>query len=97
MKTIQCIKKLKGYELEELRRVEDKEAEQKVKTGYFKYVPKSDWKNIYKEQLSKIETKTEEPKKVTIQSSTDGSNTSREETISEKQLKSRKREYKKAQ
>jgi len=89
MKTIQCIKKLKGYELEELRRIDDLEAEQKVKTGYFKYVPKGDWKKIYKEQLSKIETVVE---KQFQESANNAISVKRQETVSEKQLKSRKRD-----
>jgi hypothetical protein len=44
MKCIKCIKIAKGYELDEIRRVDDIEAEEKVKVGYWKFVPKSEWK-----------------------------------------------------
>lgn len=44
MKCIKCIKVAKGYELNEIRRVNDIEAEERVKGGYFKYIPKSEWK-----------------------------------------------------
>ncbi len=44
MKCIKCIKVAKGYELDEIRRVDDIEAEEKVKVGYWKFVPKSEWK-----------------------------------------------------
>ena len=44
MKCIKCIKVAKGYELDEIRRVDDIEAEEKVKIGYWKFVPKSEWK-----------------------------------------------------
>jgi hypothetical protein len=44
MKCIKCIKIAKGYELDEIRRVDDIEADEKVKVGYWKFVPKSEWK-----------------------------------------------------
>jgi hypothetical protein len=44
MKCIKCIKVAKGYELDEVRRISDEDAEDKVKGGYWKYVPKSEWK-----------------------------------------------------
>lgn len=44
MKCIKCIKLAKGYELDEIRRVDDVEAEERVKGGYWKFVPKSEWK-----------------------------------------------------
>ena len=44
MKCIKCIKVAKGYELDEIRRVDDIEAEERVKGGYWKFVPKSEWK-----------------------------------------------------
>ncbi len=44
MKCIKCIKVAKGYELDEIRRVSDIDAEERVKGGYWKFVPKSEWK-----------------------------------------------------
>ena len=44
MKCNKCIKIAKGYELDEVRRISDEDAEDKVKGGYWKYVPKSEWK-----------------------------------------------------
>jgi len=44
MKCIKCIKVAKGYELDEIRRVSEIDAEERVKGGYWKYVPKSEWK-----------------------------------------------------
>lgn len=44
MKCIKCIKVAKGYELDEIRRLNDIEAEERVKGGYWKFVPKSEWK-----------------------------------------------------
>ncbi len=44
MKCIKCIKVAKGYELDEIRRVSDEDADERVKGGYWKFVPKSEWK-----------------------------------------------------
>ena len=44
MKCIKCIKVAKGYELDEIRRIADIDADEKVKGGYWKFVPKSEWK-----------------------------------------------------
>jgi len=44
MKCIKCVKVAKGYELNEIRRVKDDEAEDRVKGGYFKYIPISEWR-----------------------------------------------------
>ena len=44
MKCIKCIKVAKGYELDEIRRVSDADADERVKGGYWKFIPKSEWK-----------------------------------------------------
>jgi DNA-binding transcriptional MerR regulator len=44
MKCIKCIKVAKGYELGEIRRIIDGEADDRVRGGYWKFVPKSEWK-----------------------------------------------------
>jgi hypothetical protein len=44
MKCIKCIKVAKGYDLDEVRRIADIDADEKVKGGYWKFVPKSEWK-----------------------------------------------------
>jgi hypothetical protein len=44
MKCIKCIKVAKGYELDEIRRVADIDADERVKGGYWKFIPKSEWK-----------------------------------------------------
>ena len=46
MKCIKCIKVAKGYELDEIRRVSDIDAEERVKGGYWKFIPKSEWKLV---------------------------------------------------
>lgn len=44
MKCIKVIKQTKSYELGVIRRIEDLEADVKVKTGYWAFCPKSEWK-----------------------------------------------------
>jgi hypothetical protein len=44
MKCIKCIKVAKGYQIDEIRRVADIDADEKVKGGYWKFIPKSEWK-----------------------------------------------------
>ena len=56
MKCIKCIKVAKGYELDEIRRVSDIDADEKVKGGYWKFIPKSEWKGILKRAVVKNDT-----------------------------------------
>lgn len=44
MKCIQSIRATKQVEVGEIKRVNDKEAESEVKSGYWKYIPKNEWK-----------------------------------------------------
>jgi hypothetical protein len=44
MKCIKSIKTLKNTEIGEILRIDDIEAESKVKTGYWSYISKSEWK-----------------------------------------------------
>jgi hypothetical protein len=44
MKCIKSIKALKNTEIGEILRIDDVEAESKVKTGYWSYISKSEWK-----------------------------------------------------
>lgn len=44
MKCIKCIKVAKGYELDEIRRVTNVDADDKVNGGFWKFIPKSEWK-----------------------------------------------------
>ncbi len=46
MKCIKCIKVAKGYDLDEVRRMDDIDANEKVKTGYWAFCPKSEWKAL---------------------------------------------------
>jgi hypothetical protein len=61
MKCIKCIKVAKGYELDEIRRVSDIDAEERVKGGYWKFIPKSEWKATKKPIVKEVvEVVTEE-------------------------------------
>lgn len=44
MKCIQSIKPTKNVAVGVIKRVNDKEADSEVKGGYWKYVPKTEWK-----------------------------------------------------
>ena len=59
MKCIKSIKPTKNTEIGVITRIDDKEAELKVKGGYWSYIPKSEWKE-YKGKTKKTETVTEE-------------------------------------
>ncbi len=76
MKCIKCIKVAKGYELDEIRRITDVEADERVKGGYWKFVPKSEWKLA-----------TRKPKKVEVVAEPQ----TEEVSIEEKKLKRNKK------
>jgi hypothetical protein len=44
MKCIKAIKETKSYSLGEIRRTDDIDADQKVASGVWKFIPKSEWK-----------------------------------------------------
>ncbi len=56
MKCIKSVKALKNYEIGEVVRINNVEAEEKVRTGYWQYAPKSEWKT---KAHSKVETQSE--------------------------------------
>lgn len=60
MKCIKTIKEAKSYTLGEIRRVTDIEADERVKGGYWKFVPKNEWKTSKgkskKEELTNVVT-----------------------------------------
>jgi hypothetical protein len=65
MKCIQAIRETKSSKVGDVKRVSDLEANEKVDTRYWKFVPKSEWKGtrkistdqILKEQATKTESK----------------------------------------
>jgi len=78
MKCIKCIRQTKSYDLDEIRRTDDQDAEEKVKSGTWKFIPKSEWKAIKKPE-PKVEVVAEVNEQLT------------EPTIADKQLKSKKK------
>ena len=80
MKCIKCIKVAKGYDLDEVRRVSDIDADEKVKGGYWKFVPKSEWKAVTRKVKVNEVVNTNEP--------------TEELSIEEKKLKRKKNEKK---
>jgi hypothetical protein len=69
MKCIKCIKVAKSYQLDEIRRVTDEDADDRVKGGYWKFVPKSEWKLATRKPKSVqvIEQPTEEVVELSIE------------------------------
>ena len=69
MKCIKCIKVAKGYEIDEIRRVSDEDADDRVKGGYWKFIPKSEWKLATRKTKSVqvIEQPTEEVAQLSIE------------------------------
>lgn len=51
MKTIKAIKATKNTEVDKIKRVTDKEADDNVRSGYWKYVPKSELKTQKVEEV----------------------------------------------
>jgi hypothetical protein len=81
MKCIKCIKQTKSYDLDEIRRTDDQDAEEKVRSGVWKFIPKEEWKGTLKKAVVKNET-------IVSPEETD------ELTIAEKQLKGKKKKVK---
>ena len=69
MKCIKCIKVAKGYQIDEIRRVADIDADERVKGGYWKFIPKSEWKLATRKTKSVqvIEQPTEEVVELSIE------------------------------
>ena len=70
MKTIQATKATKNVELGQLKRVNEKEADSEVRGGYWKYVPKSVWK----EKTRQPKTEEEQPKEKSVKKSKNAKN-----------------------
>jgi hypothetical protein len=63
MKCIESIKATKHVEVGEIKRVSDKEADSEVKGGYWKYIPKNEWK-LATRKTKTVNEKVEESKEV---------------------------------
>ena len=59
MKCIKAVKATKNTEVGTIARVNDADAETKVKSGYWKYIPKSEWKALIKPKTDTEKTTTE--------------------------------------
>jgi len=46
MKCIKCIKQTKNYDLNEIRRTDNQDAEEKVASGVWKFIAKEEWKAV---------------------------------------------------
>lgn len=55
MKCIKSIKQTKSYNIGEIRRTDNTDADQKVASGVWMFVPKSEWKDSKKNQVVKIQ------------------------------------------
>jgi hypothetical protein len=62
MKTIKTIRELKNQKIGDISRVTDKDADEKVMSGYFMYVPKSEWKQIVRQKVETTDTSKENTK-----------------------------------
>jgi hypothetical protein len=76
MKCIQAIRAGKYSEIGDIKRVDDIDAQEKVTSGYWKFIPKSEWKLA-----------TRKPKEVVVEVNDQITDSV---TISEKQLKRKK-------
>jgi len=54
MKCIKSIKETKTVKLGTIQRVVDKEADLKVNTGEWKFIPKSEWKQVSRKKVEKV-------------------------------------------
>ena len=55
MKCIKAIKETKSYSLGEIRRTDDVDANQKVASGVWMFIPKSEWKGVKKTKVVEIQ------------------------------------------
>ena len=55
MKCIKAIKETKSYSLGEIRRTDDVDADQKVASGVWTFIPKSEWKISKKGKKEEVE------------------------------------------
>jgi hypothetical protein len=62
MKCIKVIKELKTQKIGDISRVSNEDADEKVKSGYFMYAPKSEWKQMTKQKVESTETSKENTK-----------------------------------
>ena len=54
MKCIKSIKETKTVKLGTIQRIDDKEADVRVQTGEWKFIPKSEWKEVSRKKIEKV-------------------------------------------
>lgn len=54
MKCIKAVKDSKSYKRGDIRRVSDKEADEKVASGYYVFIPKSEWKAVSRVKVDTV-------------------------------------------
>jgi len=64
MKCIKSIKETKTVKLGTIQRVADNESDIKVNTGEWKFVPKSEWKEVSRKKVEKVVTVVSEGEEV---------------------------------
>jgi hypothetical protein len=60
MKCIQSIKATKNVQVGTIVRISETEAESQVKSGYWKYIPKSEWKSSTRKKVENAVEKVKE-------------------------------------
>jgi hypothetical protein len=89
MKCIKSVKQTKVTKLGEIIRTTDEDAIEKVKGGFWVYVPKSDWKGVNQTNKSKETTKSEE-----VSVADEETTTKKKKGASKKELKQEKKRNK---
>lgn len=76
MKTIKVVRELKNQKVGDISRTSDKDADEKVMSGYYMFVPKSEWKKLVKQKVTDVETskETEKPLKKNQKNKTNDKN-----------------------
>jgi len=59
MKCIKAIRATKHSAVGDIKRVTEVEADEKVSTGYWKFIPKMEWKSATRNKIVKVEVVTE--------------------------------------
>lgn len=82
MKCIQSIKATKNVQTGTVVRISEIEAESQVKSGYWKYVPKSEWKSLTRKKVEKVVEKSpsETPVSVEVDTDSEGSKKSKKKS-----------------
>jgi hypothetical protein len=82
MKCIQSIKATKNVQVGTVVRISEIEAESQVKSGYWKYAPKSEWKSSTRKKVEGVAEKPKGEPTVSVEATTEpvGSNKSKKKS-----------------